>query len=34
MQHLQAPIIAIGGRGADTHITHVTPGEIVIPLRL
>jgi hypothetical protein len=34
LRHLQAHIVAISGRGADTEIAHLTPGEIVIPKRL
>ncbi|TAL00750.1 MAG: hypothetical protein EPO08_12630 [Rhodospirillaceae bacterium] len=31
MQHLQAHVVAMGGRGGDTRIAHVTPGEVVVP---
>jgi hypothetical protein len=31
VQKLQAEVLALQGRGADRHIAHVTPGEIVIP---
>jgi hypothetical protein len=31
LQHLQAHVLAMGGRGDDTELAHVTPGEIVIP---
>jgi hypothetical protein len=34
LQHLQAHVVAMGGRGGDTELAHVTPGEIVIPKRL
>jgi len=34
IQHLQANVVALGGRGGDREIAHVTPGEIVIPQRL
>ena len=34
MRHLQACVVAMGGRGGDTHIAHVTPGEVVVPNRL
>jgi len=31
---LQARVLALQGRGGDTRIAHVTPGELVIPERL
>jgi hypothetical protein len=34
VQYLQAQVLALQGRGGDTKIAHVTPGEIVIPRRL
>jgi len=34
LRHLQAHIVAMSGRGGDTEIAHLTPGEIVIPKRL
>jgi hypothetical protein len=34
IQHLQAQALALQGRGGDTALAHVTPGELVIPKRL
>jgi len=34
VRHLQARVLALQGRGGDTRIVHVTPGELVIPERL
>jgi hypothetical protein len=34
LQHLQGCVVALGGRGGDTRIAHVTPGEVVIPKSL
>jgi len=34
VRHLQARVLALQGRGGDTRIAHVTPGELVIPERL
>jgi hypothetical protein len=34
VQHLQGHVLALGGRGGDTRIAHVTPGEFVIPPRM
>ena len=34
LQELQAQVLALQGRGGDTQIAHMTPGEIVIPARL
>jgi hypothetical protein len=34
VQQLQGHVLALQGRGSDTKIAHVTPGEIVIPKRL
>ncbi|TAK99692.1 MAG: hypothetical protein EPO08_15660 [Rhodospirillaceae bacterium] len=31
VQHLQARAVALGGRGNDTQVAHVTPGEVVVP---
>jgi hypothetical protein len=31
IQRLQARVLALQGRGGDTEIAHVTPGELVIP---
>ncbi|MDX2143008.1 MAG: hypothetical protein SFV19_06615 [Rhodospirillaceae bacterium] len=31
---LQAKLLALQGRGGDTEIAHVTPGEVVIPRNL
>jgi hypothetical protein len=31
VQHLQGHVLALGGRGGDTRIAHVTPGEFIIP---
>ncbi len=31
VQRLQAQALALQGRGGDTEIAHVTPGEFVIP---
>jgi len=33
-RHLQAHALALQGRGGDTRIAHVTPGEVVVPKRL
>jgi hypothetical protein len=30
LQHLQALVVSLGGRRGDTHIAHVTPGEVVL----
>jgi hypothetical protein len=27
LQHLQGCVLALGGRGGDTQLAHVTPGE-------
>ncbi len=34
LQELQAQVLALQGRGGDTEIAHVTPGELVIPKRM
>lgn len=34
LQGLQAQVLALQGRGGDTEIAHVTPGELVIPKRM
>ncbi len=34
LQELQAQVLALQGRGGDTEIAHVTPGEVVIPARI
>jgi hypothetical protein len=34
IQRLQSQALALQGRGGDTRIAHVTPGEIVIPRHL
>ncbi|TAK99075.1 MAG: hypothetical protein EPO08_17385 [Rhodospirillaceae bacterium] len=34
IQRLQGEILALQGRGGDTKIAHLTPGEVVIPKRL
>ena len=34
IQRLQGEVLALQGRGGDTKIAHLTPGEIVIPKRL
>ncbi len=34
LQSLQGQVLALQGRGQDTRVAHVTPGEIVIPKRL
>jgi hypothetical protein len=34
VRHLQARVPALQGRGGDTRLAHVTPGELVIPERL
>jgi hypothetical protein len=34
MQQFQARLLALQGRGEDTEIAHVTPGEVVIPRAL
>ena len=34
LQELQAQVLALQGRGGDTEIAHMTPGEVVIPARL
>src|ERR1700756_1701692 len=31
VQHLQGCVVALGGRGSDTELAHVTPGETIIP---
>ncbi len=31
LQRLQAQMLALQGRGGDTEIAHLTPGEMVIP---
>jgi hypothetical protein len=32
VQRLQAQVLALQGRGGDSSIAHLTPGEIVVPL--
>jgi len=34
VHHLQARVLALQGRGGDTRIAHVTPGEVVVPKRM
>ncbi len=34
INQLQGEVLALQGRGGDTKVAHVTPGEIVIPERL
>ena len=34
LQELQAQVLALQGRGGDTEVAHVTPGEVVIPKRM
>ena len=34
LQQIQSRVLALQGRGGDTEIAHVTPGEIVIPKAL
>lgn len=34
LQQIQSRIIALQGRGGDTEVAHVTPGEIVLPKSL
>ena len=34
IQGLQGHILALQGRGGDTKVAHVTPGEVIIPKRL
>ena len=34
VQHLNARVLALQGRGGDTRIAHVTPGEVVVPNRV
>jgi hypothetical protein len=34
IHQLQSQVLAVQGRGGDTRIAHVTPGEVVIPVRL
>ena len=31
IQRLQAEVLALQGRGGDTKMAHLTPGEIVVP---
>ncbi len=34
IQNLQGAVLALQGRGGDTEIAHVTPEELVIPMRM
>ncbi|MEQ8510646.1 MAG: hypothetical protein RIB43_16705, partial [Rhodospirillaceae bacterium] len=34
MQHIEAKLLALQGRGGDTELAHLTPGEMIVPPQL
>jgi hypothetical protein len=34
VQHIEARLLALQGRGGDTELAHLTPGEVVVPPQL
>ena len=34
VQHIEAKLLALQGRGGDTELAHLTPGEVIVPPQL